>query len=58
MRVQFLLRPVLVGITALTLVGFFGVNTRNCLRVYVGSAVTAIGLALLAWRFLATGFGL
>lgn len=46
----------LAGGTLLALAGVFGVSARNWLRVYAGSALTAAGLGVVAWRYVFHGF--
>lgn len=45
------------GAAGLALVALFGVTLRNWWRVYLGGAVTALGLALVAWAYLEGAFG-
>jgi len=49
------LSMLLFGGAGLMLAGLFGVNARNWLRVYVGTALTGAALALLALRYLDVG---
>ena len=41
--------------TFLALAGIFGVSTRNWVRVYAGTALTAVGALVLAWHYVNRG---